>query len=51
MFSYPHVSYFFDSTSNENNLTWSTNGYDIFVNYHYSDELFMDFFSIIKNAF
>jgi hypothetical protein len=51
MFNYLHVSFSFDSTSNDNNLMWLTNGYDIFVNYHYSDELFIDFSSIIKNVF
>jgi hypothetical protein len=48
MSSCPHVIFSFNSTSNDNNLTWLSNAYDIFVNYHYSNELFMDFSSIIK---
>jgi hypothetical protein len=51
MFSCPYVSFSSSFTSNDNNLMWSTNGYDIFVNYHCNDELFMDFSFIIENAF
>jgi hypothetical protein len=51
MFSCPHVSFSSNSTSNDNNLMWSTNGYDIFVDYHCNDELFMDFSFTIENVF
>jgi hypothetical protein len=38
----PLVSFPFDFTFDVSNLMWSTNGSDIFVDYHYSDELFID---------
>ncbi len=62
MFNCPHVSFSSNFTSNDKNLMWSipkenlkmlslTNNYDIFVNYHCNDELFMNFSFIIENVF
>jgi hypothetical protein len=39
--------FFFDV----NNLVWSMNGSNIFVDYHRNDELFINYFSMIKNVF
>jgi hypothetical protein len=42
MFNGPLVSLPFFFTFDVNNLMWSINGSDIFVDYHCSDELFID---------
>lgn len=42
MFNGPLVSLPFFFTFDVNNLMWSINGLDIFVDYHCSDELFID---------
>jgi hypothetical protein len=46
MFSGHPISFSFGSTSNVNNLVWSTNGSNIFVDYSRNDELFIGSFSI-----
>jgi hypothetical protein len=46
MFSGPPISFSFGSTSNVNNLVWSTNGSNIFVDYSKNDELLIGSFSI-----
>jgi len=46
MFNGPPTSFSFGSTFGVNNLVWSINGYDIFVDCSGNDELFIGSFSI-----
>jgi len=46
MFNGPPISFSFGFTSSVNNLVWSTNGFDIFVDCSGNDEIFIGFFSI-----
>lgn len=46
MFSGPPISFSYGSTFGVNNLVWSTNGFDIFVDCSGNGELFISSFSI-----
>ncbi len=46
----PPISLPFSSIFDVNNLVWSTNGFNIFVDYHCSDELFINSCYVIENV-
>jgi hypothetical protein len=46
----PPIGFCSNSTSKANNLVWSTNGCDIFVDYVGSGQLFVDSFYVFENV-
>jgi hypothetical protein len=51
MYNGPPISFPYVSIADVYNLVWSIDGFDIFVDYHSSDKLFINFYFVTKNGF